>query len=274
VPAIQPARLKIQSTQLAAAAQQPAAFVRGLHNLLDFYADRTYRPGQVGELPTLVRAYNTPPPVLRQLIQELTPLALSDPPAALALCQALWAEPYLEFRQLAAALLGQTLFDSPASIQTVVQAWVETAPEDRLLNVVLTQGLARLRQEATESYLALIQNWLPDTDTTTPGSVYSRHVGLLALLSLVRDPDFENLPALFRVLSPFLRIAPTALRPDLLAVLSALARRSPRELAYVLRQGLTAPDNPDTAWLIRQVLPDLPADLRAGLRAALKETAV
>ncbi len=38
----------------------------------------------------------------------------------------------------------------------------------------------------------------------------------------------------------------------------------------LLRQNLTAPDNPDTPWLIRQVLDEFPVETQAGLRAAMK----
>jgi hypothetical protein len=38
----------------------------------------------------------------------------------------------------------------------------------------------------------------------------------------------------------------------------------------MLRLNLTTPDNPDTPWLIRQVLDEFPAETQAGLRAAMK----
>jgi hypothetical protein len=78
------------------------------------------------------------------------------------------------------------------------------------------------------------------------------------------------LPTIFRLITPFLRIAPSRLRPDILAVVRALARISPSETAYLLRQNLTAPDNPDTGWIIRQVLDEFPEDTRAGLKQAMK----
>jgi hypothetical protein len=53
-------------------------------------------------------------------------------------------------------------------------------------------------------------------------------------------------------------------------VVRALIHSSPSETAYLLRQNLTVPDNPDTAWLIRQVLDDFPEETRAGLKAAMK----
>ena len=75
--------------------------MRSLHHLLDFYADRARRPGQSGKPAPLIDAYKVHPPVLRHILQELIPLAAENPDAGLALCDALWEQPYLEFRLLA-----------------------------------------------------------------------------------------------------------------------------------------------------------------------------
>jgi len=276
VPAIQPARLKIQAAQLAELFAQPGLYGRGLHKLLDFYADRTYRPGQAGALPTLVQAYNTPPPVLRQVLRALQPQVQTEPDSALALCRALWAEPLLEFRLLAATLLGQIPLTSAAPAIAMALDWVETRPEDRLLNAVIKQGLANARRVDSGSYVQMIAAWLAQASSKPAGQeieqkdFYQRHAGLQAMLALIEEPGFDNFPAIFRLLIPFTQEAPGALKPDILAVLTALARRTPNETAYLLRQSLVGPHHPDTPWLIRQILDKLPPHLRQDLRQAAR----
>ena len=49
MPAIQLARLKIQITELLTNFDRPVDFLRELHTLFGFYADRTRRPGQSGK---------------------------------------------------------------------------------------------------------------------------------------------------------------------------------------------------------------------------------
>jgi hypothetical protein len=73
MPAIHPARLKIQAAQLVERFSTPHSFVSRLHDLLDFYANRAYRPGQSGEPHPLLTAYNVPRPVLHQVERELIP---------------------------------------------------------------------------------------------------------------------------------------------------------------------------------------------------------
>lgn len=263
MPAIQPARMKIQVAQLNEKIRQPEAFVRHLHDLLDFYADRTYRPGQFGEPPPLLATYKTPAPVMRQIERETAALATADPLAALALVDALWAEPVIEFRQLAIALLGRISTNPPEPVLSRLEAWIASEPENRVLEVILQQGLTRIRHESPNIYYPLVEEWLKADE------IYPRQAGLHALRHLVEDPEFENLPVVFRLLAPLLHMPPSPLRSELVAVLRTLAHRFPQEASYILRQNLSA-DSPDTIWLARQVLNDFPTEIQASLRETLR----
>lgn len=255
--------MKIQVARLSEKLRQPDALVRDLHNLLDFYADRTHRPGQFGEPPPLLATYKIPTPVLRQIERELSPLA-GDPPAALALVDSLWAEPVIEFRRLAIMLLGRIPPNPPQPVLDRIQAWIAAQPESRILDGILEHGLARIRQETPDVYYPMLEAWLKADE------LYPRQAGLRALRHLLADPGFENLPAVSRLILPFIRLTPKDLRIDLVAVLRGLAGRFPQEASYLLKQNL-APDRPDAIWLARQVVGDFPAEFQGGLREVLRE---
>jgi len=265
VPAIRPERLKKLSITLAEHFADPPAYVREMHDLMDYYADRARRPGQAGRPGPLISAYNVRPPVLRALLQQLLPRAEQDREAALKLCDALWDEPYLEFRQLAAMLLGRLNPDSPKPILARLQTWITPQLELHLIETLLSVGVERLHREQSGALLNLIQQWL---DNTQP---FYQQLGLRALLPLIDDPGFENIPIFYPMIQPLCQAAPGILRPDLLDVVSALARRSPPEAAYFLRQTLAFPDAPLTPWLVRQSLSQFPPDLQAGLRSAVRD---
>jgi hypothetical protein len=264
MPAIQPVRLKIQAVRLAELFASPAEFCHQLHGLLSQYADRTRRPGRGGNPPPLLNSFRLAPPVLRQISQELLPYTTADAAAALALCDSLWQQPWLEFRQLAAAVLGQVDPSQAEAILTRMNAWAGPQTEDRLLAALLETGLVRLRRELPLRYLTQMELWLNADDVLT------RQLGLRALLPLIAEPGFENLPVLYRLLAPLLRSTPPLLRQDLLSVIRALARRAPAEAAFFLRQNLQLPDSEQIAWLIRQSLGAFPPEAQAGLRAALR----
>jgi hypothetical protein len=266
MPAIQLARLKIQSAELVTRYDDPASFARGLHDLLDFYADRTRKPGQAGEPPPLLKPYNVPQPVLRRVKTDLSSSIAMDRESALVLCDTLWAEPYLEFRFLAAGILGLVPADPPDDILERINAWAIPGIEDRLLNEVIKEGLVEVSKSTPERYLDQLEEWL------TAEEVLSRRVGLKAIAIILADRDFENLPKIFRLLAPLVRSSPSQLRPDLLDVMRSLAKRSPNEAAYFLRQNLTVMVNDDdTAWLIRNSVRYFPEEVQSSLKAALRE---
>ncbi len=264
MPAIHPAKLRLQAAGLAELFPQPAAFARALHGLLGLYSDRTHRAGQSGAPPPLLSSYNVPPQMLRLVLAEVRSRAALDAPQTLALCQALWAEPFFELRLVAASLLGQSPVDPPEAVLAQLGAWVSTSPEERILAALLDQGLARLRQENPAALLALGGSWLGDKN------LLRQQDALRMLRPLALEAGADHLPAIYTLITPLLRRVPTALRPDLLNLLAAAARRAPQETAYVLRQNLDAPENPDTAWIIRQVLDNFPPAQQDNLRAALR----
>jgi hypothetical protein len=265
MPAIQPTRLKHQVVKLGESYRQPDIFIRILHHLLDGYADRTYRPGQTGKPAPLLKAYNSPSRILQQIGKELTPLIIADQISALELCDALWNEPYLEFHLLAASLIGKIPPTPAEPILQRINNWVKTGPEDKILDTMFKEGLSSLRHDTPSWYLKLCEGWL------TSSNISTQLLGFRAIMSLMNEPPLETLPGLFKILTPYIRVAPPAIRPYLIMLLRQLIRCSPHETAYLLRQNLGAPDNPDTTWIIRQLLDEFPVDIQGSLRAAQRE---
>jgi hypothetical protein len=265
MPAIQPARLRQQAALLAESFDQPAAFIRSLTHLLEYYADRAHRPGQAGEPAPLVPAYNVRPPVLRQLIRELSVQAQEHPETTLILCDALWEKGILEFCLLSASLLGQIPPSASEAVMERIQRWLDSRLDYRLAQALLDTGLVRIRRARPDDLLVNIETWLDAEDT------FTRKTALRALTPLAQDETFHNLPAIYRLVQPLCRTAPSPLRTDLLDLIEALARRSPRETAFFLKQTLDIPQSPDTPWLIRQILRSFPPEVESGLRLAVRK---
>lgn len=265
MPAIQLAKLKIETVHLAEKFYQPSKFVRDLHALCDHYAERTRRPGRAGEPPPLLSTYKVPAPVMRQVVKELSPCVEVDDTAAIVLADALWEEPYLEFRLLASSILGMVEPLPAERLMGRLNAWVDANTDDRLLTALMEVGLARLREEQTDIYMERIRIWLGSE------AIFPQRLGLRALLYLSKSPNFENMPAVMRLIAPLVRSTPARLRPDIVDVIQVLARRSPNEAAYFLRQNLEVKtDNPGTAWVIRRSLNCFPIEIQASLRQAMR----
>lgn len=242
---------------------QPAAFVRALHGLLELYSDRTHRPGQTGKPPPLTAAYNVPRPVLRHILRELIPIASQEKEQTLALSQAMWLEPHYEFRILATTLLGKAPLEPPETVIEILSSWLACMPEDSILAVLLDAGYARLRQEYPDKMLAIAKEWLQET------GIIPKQNAVQLLRPLAEVPNADHLPEIFHLVSPFIRRSPSALKPDLIRLLTAATTVSPQETAFVLRQNLQSPESPDAAWFIRQLLKNFPPKQKELLKAAL-----
>ncbi|MCB9135326.1 MAG: DNA alkylation repair protein [Anaerolineales bacterium] len=264
MPAINPTRLKQETAELVPYFSEPARFVYELDKLLDRYADRVRRPGQTGAPAPLLPAYKVAPPVMRQIVLVVTPLADADPASALALADLLWEKNILESRQIAVRLLGLLPADDPAPFLTRAQTWPSSRTDEAILEEFFKTGLVNLQKQHPRLIIEIVRDWLgaPQIELQT--------LGAKALLPLVENPAFDNLPLVFRMLLPRMIDAHPVLRGHLAVIIHALARRSPRETAHFLNQVLIVSDNPGIAWITRQVLDLLPKETQERLKETIR----
>jgi hypothetical protein len=263
MPAINLARLKTQAARLSEKFNKPEAFVRDLNELLDFYTNRTIRATQIAQrlsLPT----YRTPAPVLRQIQAELVPLAGTRPIEAIALIDALWNAGSLEARLLAAYLLGSIPLDQAIPALTRLPDWLAQSMDKEIRSALLTDAFARLRRDNPEALFILLEDWLKSPRNSL--QVW----GLRALIPMLTDPHFENLPAVFRILKPAVRSAGPVTQLELQACFATLEQVSLTETLSFLREIIG--DNPSPLMLrtFRRILPGLSPELQAGLREMLR----
>ena len=165
---------------------------------------------------------------------------------------------------LAISLLGMLPASDVDEVVTYLQTWSRQCKEDALLDRLLAIGAARVRRESPQAFEQLVEGWVTASD------VQARKVGLRALPALIQNPEFENLPMLYRWLSPLAREVSSALETDLLNAVRSLAQRSPKETAYFLEQNLITTQRSGAAWLTRRSLYVFPTDLQDHLRAVLR----
>lgn len=268
MPAIQLEKLREQCSQLKKHFENPEALIQSIVALLDAYAERTHRAGLSGEPPPLLYTYNVPKPVLRQILLEITPLATTHTDLTLELCDRLWQNPVFELRWIAASLIGYVAPTPPEPIFNRIQNWGLQTRENQMIDILFDQGLLRLRSEAPEQLIQYIRKWLDDSDQKI------QLFGIKALIPLISKTEYENIPAFFKLITPYLRHPPPHLRNDLRDLIQELAIRSPVETASHLRQFLEITYHPDLAWLARQCLPFFPQGNQASLRKLLRGASI
>jgi hypothetical protein len=266
MPAVSLTHLKAQIAGLAWKFTNPDDFRRAVRDLLEIYANRAYRAGEVVQSERRALAYHAPPLVLRQLELELARHCRENPGAALSAADALWQDEYLEPRLVAAFLLGQAPVDLPQPVLERLKAWCQPKEDRQALDGLFDRGAERLRREQAQSWFSLLQDWLNE------GRPLFDSMALRALLPAIRDRQFENVPPIYQIIGPLLSSPIAAVHGNLLEALEALARRAPTETAYFLRQAISLNPNPAVLRVVRRALPAFPEDVREGLRAVLKNT--
>lgn len=263
MPAIDLARLRKQTNRLADFFFLPEDFMKHLRETLDFYVNRTMRRSEKIALGSNLPTYRTPPVVIRQIENAIGSIAMENPHNALELADQLWDEGYLETRLLAAYLLGRI---SPQEERLLARltAWNQQVRDPNVRAALLTTSLARIRKEAPAQFLVLVAEWLhPARQRLWPN-------GIQALIPLISDPDFENLPPVFEIIRPVLETSPGALQNDIQELINALYQVSPSETAFFLQEVLKTTPNPLLAVTLRRILPALPPALQADLREQVR----
>ncbi|MCX6065220.1 MAG: hypothetical protein NT121_05635 [Chloroflexi bacterium] len=255
MPAVDIARLKIQAAVLVEKFDQPVVFVKELHQILDIYADRTLRVGIVAMPVSVLPAYRVPQSVLRQIEMEIGPLAATFPEQAMALTNALWKDGYLESRLLAAILLGR-IHPGTAHLLERISNWVKHARDNQLQLALLSTSLVRIRRETPSKFLELMQEWFD------PGTPKMWANAIHAIIPLLEDPSYENLPPVFNLLGPVIRNMPSVLQTELAELINALYAASAVETIYFLRQTVSASTSPHTPVALRRILKQLPISLQ------------
>ena len=265
MPAIDLARLKKQTAQLADLFDQPTSFLREHREILDHYVNRTLRSQSVAP-SSVLPTYRTPTVVMRQIENELGPLAERQPIQALELADVLWDEGWLETRLLAAFLLGR-IPPQEERLLARLTAWTQAVRDPSVRAALLTTSLTRLRKETPDLFLILVKEWL------YPSRKKMWSNGIQALVPLISAFDFDNLPPIFEIVNPILKASPAELQFDIQELLVALYKKSPDETLYFLQQVLKSTKSELPAISLRRMLPDMPLDFQASLRELLRNPA-
>lgn len=262
MPAVNPVRLRFQIEELMSFFSDPAAFHLRLKTLFELYANRALRFGSETGIRPLIPMYHLPAPVLRQLRIDLSRLVPNDPAGAQALVDELWEDEYYEIKQTAIMILSLLPMDSPEPILDRHREWLGQDLDPMLISDIFSTGMHQLQEKFPAAWEDFINTFLQSRDPEKTA------LGIRGLTEGLRNPKFQNLPAVFRLVSPFIREPEPELIRDLVHIIEILAQRSPTETGFFLRQTLSLSESPATQRIIKQSLNFFPPDIQADLKAA------
>jgi hypothetical protein len=262
--AIDLTRLNKQIEALKEVFSQPAEFRKLFHEILQFYHRYAHRQHKDAVPVSFMRVYDLPDQILPQLANGLSLKARQDANETLAVVDELWEDEHFEARDLAAHLLGQVPLAAKEVVFARIQQW-SSGPLDRaVVNSVFSKGSQRLRAEDTEGWIEFVGNLLASPIERT------QNHGLYALSLLVEQSHSDQLPRFFRWIRPFLQSDQSLIQANLSQVIASMARRSPTETAYVLKEVLSDTDGAGVEGRVRAYLPFFDEQVSQGLQASIR----
>lgn len=263
MPAIDLARLRKQANRLADFFFLPDEFMKHLREILDFYVNYTLRTKENVAPGSNLKTYRTPPAVLTHIENELRAVAEANPHFALELADVLWDEGALETRLLAAFLLGR-IPPQEERLLPRLTAWTQQIRDPEVRSALLSTSLTRMRKETPNQFLILVREYLHPERTRTWSN------GIQALLPMIADTSFTNLPPILDLVEPIIEEAPSTLQNDLADLIVALYRASANETTFMLKHILANSQNPMTVVTLRRISTSFPPPLQKELRELIR----
>jgi hypothetical protein len=268
MPAIQLSRLKSEISHIIKQFNKPVDFHRQLSDLFERYANRIYRPGKNVKVKTKHSTYRVHRIVIQQIEISLIPLCESNIEAAIRIAEKLWSDNYLEPKLIAATIIGMIPPNPPDPVIEQIKSWARPDEDSQVLDALFDRGCSQLRKEAQSHWSEMIkEQWLAKTDDKL-----IQAIGLRALLSATKDPEFTNLPEIYKLITPFLQSDPREIQNVLHEILINLASRAPNETGYFLRQIIVVSSSNETSRIIRQAIHAFPKDVQEKINLTMKLT--
>jgi hypothetical protein len=262
--AINPANLIIRCTSVAELYQDPAQFVPALHQLLSAYAKRVRRTGGVRSRSKLA-SYQVPPQVISTLLSQLKPYLQNSPSPGVVLADALWNEKWLEFRLLAASLLGRIPDSEIEPITQRLIQWASSAESDD----IRTDLVRRICQSRLKEPPRSLSSTLDQLLTRPSNRKTEAAIALLQLLA--EDRNFVNFPQIYRYLDLILAPVEETFQFELRQLLRTLAQRSEQETFPFLVNQIQSAGKPRILRLVRELLPEFSPEHQAILKNSLRD---
>jgi hypothetical protein len=263
MPAIDLARLRKQAARLADFFFLPNEFMKHLREILDFYVNYTLRTKENVAPGSNLKTYRTPPAVLTQIENEIKQTAEENPHFALELADILWDEGALETCLLAAFLLGR-IPPQEERLLPRLTAWTQQVRDPDVRSALLSTSLMRMRKETPAQFLNLIREYFHPERSRTWSN------GIQALLPMIADTNYNNLPPILDLVEPIIEEAPTSLQNNLSDLIIALYRASANETIFMLKHILERTENPMTLITLRRMSVNFPPPLQRELQELLR----
>ncbi|HSN94341.1 MAG TPA: hypothetical protein VLR89_04685 [Anaerolineaceae bacterium] len=263
MPSIDLIRLRKQIARLGIFLEVPEEFVSEYKGLLEFYHHWSHLQ-QEDRIPnSFMLMYDLPPQVISEIELGLKHFLQSKPNVIFALVDALRKDLHFECSGLAAFMLGQISEDNVEPLKEYLANWLESPLDKALVETIFLKSTVSFQKADQEAYLVFLQSLLKSANKRLANS------GLIGLRLFLPSIKVDNLPRLFNMVSPLIQDRDVR-QENLEVLIQELAKKSPVETGYLIRQVLSDTEGRRIETLARAFLEYLPEETAESVARAIK----
>lgn len=262
--AINLSRLASQLDDLREQYANPDAFLTRLHRFFSFYHQYAHRKHRDAIPESFLRQYDLPKQIVPQLEMTLRTLAQSEPEQSFALIDALWQDDYFEARDLACYILGQQSEEQTQKVMAQVETWLAQAQDRAVVASIFEKACVGILANSPDLFSGLIKKLLNSKE------LRHQSQGLMALSIYLPKADDKKLPMVYSMVRPFIAQSDLQIQSRLAGLVFELVKRSPGEMAYLLKEVLSETEGPEIEQRLRSYLDYFGAEHAESIQKAIK----
>jgi len=256
-------RLRKQIARLGIFLEVPSEFVSELKGLLEFYHQWSHHQHEERIPNSFMLLYDLPAQVMSEVELGLKPFLQSKQDLIFPLADSLRKDLHFECSALAAFMLGQFSPAKADALKIYLSTWLEDSLDKAVVEAIFTKATLPLQAVDQEDYLSFLQTLLRSVNKRLANT------GLVGLTIFLPSVRVDYLPKLFTMVSPL--IQDREIRQENLELLiRELARKSPMETGYLIRQVLSDNEGRHVETLARAFLEYLPPETASTVAKAIK----
>lgn len=263
MPSIDLIRLRKQIAHLGIFLEIPAEFVSEYKSLLEFYHQWSHHQHEEQIPNSFMLLYDLPPQVIPEIEKGLKPFLRGKENALFPLADALRKDLHFECSHLAAFIVGQSPVERSVELKEYLTTWLEGSLDKAVIEAIFSKATAPIINSGQESYLSFLHSMLRSSNKRLANA------GLVGLTQFLPLASINYLPKLFTLISPLLQ-DPDVRQENLETLIQELAKKSPVETGYLIRQVLSETEGHRVETLARAFLEYLPKETAETVSKVIK----
>ncbi len=263
MPPVELSLLRPQINALMSHYADEALFIRTLRLLLEKYSEKRSSVNVWLQSDPGMPAHNLPLIVINELQSGLEQLAASQPQAAIHLAERMWELEEYEPKRLSVFTLARLPETYQGEFIRHAGEWMQGQLGESLISEIILESSRVLAILRSREWLDLLRGWIESPEKSV------QRVGVRAVLRLLENREFENLPLVFELVKPLYRQPRIALQRATNELTRKLIERSQAETAAFLISISQGEASPAAQALVRKSLGMFDAFYQEEMRQAL-----